>query len=292
MWRYTQDSIERVKEAVDMVELVGARTDLRRVGPRWSACARSTTSARRRSRSNAEHKLYHCFGCGEGGDAIRFVRETEGLDFAEAVELLAERYGVELEREQEDPQAEERRRRRERLLGCSSDAPAFYARFLWEAAEAAPARRLPAPGAGWARRCCATSASATRRRPGTACCTGAQRDGFTEEELRAARAWRSAAAQGGLYDRFRGRIMFPLADARGRVLGFGARALRDDQRAKYLNTSESELYHKGRQLFGIDRARAAGREGGAGGGGRGLHRRARAAPGGRRARRWRSWARR
>ena len=84
---------------------------------------------------------------------------------------------------------------------------------------------------------------------------GAQRDGFSHEEIEAA-GLAQRGRSGGLYDRFRGRVMFPLADARGRVLGFGARALRDEQRPKYVNTSENELYHKGRQLFGIDHARA------------------------------------
>jgi DNA primase len=85
---------------------------------------------------------------------------------------------------------------------------------------------------------------------------GAQRDGFSQEELQAA-GLAQRGRQGGLYDRFRGRVMFPLADARGRVLGFGARALRDEQKPKYVNTSENEIYHKGKQLFGIDLARAA-----------------------------------
>src|SRR5204862_1021585 len=82
----------------------------------------------------------------------------------------------------------------------------------------------------------------------------AQRDGFSQQELAAA-GLASRGRQGGLYDRFRARIMFPLADSRGRVLGFGARALREDQRPKYVNTSENELYRKGRQLFGLHLAR-------------------------------------
>jgi DNA primase len=85
--------------------------------------------------------------------------------------------------------------------------------------------------------------------------TAAQRDGFRVEEIAAA-GLGQRGRQGGFYDRFRARIMFPVADARGRVVGFGARATRENQRPKYLNTSENELYHKGRQLFGIDRARA------------------------------------
>src|SRR3712207_9525501 len=99
-----------------MVELVGARTDLRRVGTRFTGLCPFHDERTPSFSVNVEHKLYHCFGCGASGDAIRFVQETEGLDFREAIAFLSERTGVELVREQEDPRAEERRRRRERLL--------------------------------------------------------------------------------------------------------------------------------------------------------------------------------
>ena len=109
---------------------------------------------------------------------------------------------------------------------------------------------------GCRRRSCAPFAWGTRRRPGTGCSPARRRDGFTEQELHAAGL--AQRSQGGrVFDRFRERITFPLADSRGRVLGFGARAMRSEQGAKYLNTSEGELYHKGRHLFGIDQARPA-----------------------------------
>src|SRR4051795_583299 len=140
MGLYTRDSIERVKEAVDMVELVGARTDLRRVGTRHSGLCPFHDERTPSFSVNAEHKLYHCFGCGASGDAIGFVQETEALDFKAAVEFIAERYGVELKREQEDPRAGERRRWRERLLKLVDRTATYYARYLWESGEAAKAR--------------------------------------------------------------------------------------------------------------------------------------------------------
>src|ERR1700716_400560 len=99
-----------------MVELVGARSDLRRVGSRWTGLCPFHDERTPSFSVDAEKKLYHCFGCGEAGDAIGFVEATEALDFPRAVELLADRYGGERRREEEDPQAEARRRRRERLL--------------------------------------------------------------------------------------------------------------------------------------------------------------------------------
>jgi DNA primase len=253
--RYTQGSIERLRESVDMVALVSARSDLRRVGSRWVGLCPFHEERTPSFYVDAQKGLYHCFGCGEGGDAIHFVREVEGLDFPEAVELLAERYGVELEREREDPEEERRRRRRERLLALLERTAAFYASYLWESGEARRARGylvdrglsedvLRAFRVGYA------------PKAWDRVLTGAQRDGFAREELLAA-GLAQTGRSGGAYDRFRERITFPLADARGRVLGFGARAMRADQGAKYINTTEGELYHKGRQLFGIDLAREA-----------------------------------
>ena len=251
---YTQDSIDRVKEAVDMVEVVGARTDLRRVGQRFTGLCPFHDERTPSFGVMPEKGLYHCFGCGESGDAIKFVRETEGLDFVGALEVLAERYNVELKRDEEDPEAERRRMRRERLLKLVDRAASYYERVLWDSPEAEAARAYLrerelgeevlrefrigfSPGA-WDR-----------------LVQGAQRDGFGAEELVAA-GLAQRSRTGGLIDRFRGRIMFPLIDPRGKPLGFGARKMADEEQGpKYLNTSENELYHKGRQLFGIDRAR-------------------------------------
>jgi len=252
---FTKESIERVKDAVDMVELVGARTELRRAGGRMVGLCPFHDERTPSFSVNVEQKLYHCFGCGEGGDAIGFVQQTEALDFPGAVEFLAARYGIELKREEEDPQAEERRRRRERLLKLLERATVFYERFLWEAAEAEPARRYLA-GRGLDEQVLRDFRIGYAPKAWDRVMTAAQRDGFNEQELAGAGLGRRGR-QGGFGDLFRGRIVFPLADARGRVLGFGARAMRDDQRPKYLNTPEGELYHKRRQLFGIDRARAA-----------------------------------
>jgi DNA primase len=252
--RYTQDSIERLREAVDMVDLVGSRTDLRRVGSRWVGLCPFHDERTPSFSVNADQGLYHCFGCGVGGDAIGFVRETEALDFAEAVELLAERYNVELKREREDPAEEERRKRRGRLLALLERTTAFYEKYLWASDDARAARDYLA-GRGLSEETLRAFRVGWAPSGWDKLLTGAQRDGFAFEELIAAGlAQQKRSGKGGV-DRFRERIMFPLADARGRVLGFGARTMSPDEPAKYINTSENEIYHKGRQLFGIDKAR-------------------------------------
>jgi DNA primase len=262
MAKYTPDSVDRVKDAVDMVELVSGRTDLRRVGTRWTGLCPFHDERTPSFSVNADHKRYYCFGCHVSGDALDFVQETESLDFIGALEVLAERYNVELKREAEDPEAEQRRLRKARLLKLVDRAATYYSRLLWESPEAAPAREyLAERGLGeevLREFRVGYSPTAWDKVVGAA-----QRDGFGREEVIAAGLGQQSRGGSGVIDRFRGRIMFPLADARGKVLGFGARRMReDDNGPKYLNTSENELYHKGRQLFGIHLARpAAGKAG-------------------------------
>ena len=130
----------------------------------------------------------------------------------------------------------------------------FYERYLWEADEAEPARRYLADR-GLGDQVLRDFRIGYAPKAWDRVMTAARRDGFTEQELAGAGLGRRGR-QGGFGDLFRGRIMFPLADSRGRVLGFGARAMRDDQQPKYMNTPESLLYQKRKQLFGLDRARA------------------------------------
>src|ERR671931_2215270 len=255
MARYTDDSRDRVRDAVDMVDLVGTRVDLRRAGVnRFEGLCPFHEERTPSFGINPAEKLFYCFGCGEGGDAFKFVQLTEGVDFKGSLEYLADRYGVELEVVEEDPAAAERRRERERLLELLERTAAFYVRYLWDSSEAAHAREYLA-GRG-------LEEGALREfRVGYApsawdkVLLASRRAGFGDRELVAA-GLASRGREGRTYDRFRRRIMFPLCDARGRVLGFGARAMGADQKPKYLNSSDNLVYHKGRHLFGADIARA------------------------------------
>ncbi len=257
MARYTQDSRERVRDAVDFEELVGARTELKRAGVRRLQGLCPFHDERTPSFGiDPVEKLYHCFGCGVGGDVFSFVMETEGLDFAGALESLADRYGVELEREAEDPAAAARRERTDRLLALLERTAAYYVRVLWESPEAAAAREYLA-GRGLEEGALREfrvgfSPGAFDRVVGAS-----ERAGYRPEELLASGLASRRRDGRGLIDRFRGRIMFPLCDERGRVLGFGARALRPDDQPKYLNSSDNDVFHKGELLYGADLARAA-----------------------------------
>jgi DNA primase len=253
--RISSDSINQVRDAADMVAEVGRYTDLKRNGAQMMGLCPFHDERSPSFSVDPQDKLYHCFGCGVAGDVFGFVMEKEGLGFSEAVEALADRYGVELQREQEDPQAEARRQRRQRLQQLLERSAAYYSNYLWESREAGKAREYLAErglneaalrdfGVGFA-------PSAWDK-----ILVAGQRAGFRVEEMHAV-GLVQRNQRGGEYDRFRSRIMFPIRDARGRTLGFGGRAMRDDQGAKYVNTAETDFFHKSQILYGLDRARAA-----------------------------------
>ena len=257
MPRYTDDSREKVRDAVDFADLVGQRTELRRSGVNRMTGLCPFHDERTPSFGiDPVEKVYHCFGCGAGGDVFTFVMETESVGFSEALELLADRYHVPLERAEEDPRAAERRAHNDRLLALLERTAAYYVRLLWEAPEAAGAREYLA-SRGLSEPVCREfrvgySPPAWDRVVGAS-----QRAGYSEHELLAAGLASRRRNGPGLLDRFRGRLMFPWADSRGRVVGFGARILGDDEGPKYLNSAEGEVFHKGRQVYGTHIARAA-----------------------------------
>jgi DNA primase len=260
--RYTADSRDRVLAAVDMVALISPRSDLRRAGvdSYFGLCPfHDERSPSFHVRPDAKH--YHCFGCQESGDPFDFVMQTEGLDFKAAMESLADRFGVQLETEDEDPGAAARRQRRERLHSLLDRVTTYYARYLWEAGEAQDAREYLL-GRGLSEETLKEFRVGYAPSAWDRVLLASRRAGYSDDELLATGlAQRSRARPGSIYDRFRGRVMFPAADARGRVHGFGARRMREEAEAvgpsaKYLNTSDGELYHKREVLFGIDLARA------------------------------------
>ncbi len=253
---YTNESKDRVRDAVDFLELVSARTELRRAGPaRYEGLCPFHDERTPSFGIDPAQKVYYCFGCQASGDVFTFVQETEGVDFKGALELLAERYGVELQREEEDPREAEKRRRRERLLELLGRTAAYYERYLWESQEAAKAREYLL-GRGLGEEILREFRVGYAPSAWDRVLSASRRGGFSERELYDTGLVQRSKENGRVYDRFRSRIMFPLADVRGRVLGFGARAMREDQRPKYLNTSDNEIYHKGLQLYGADLARA------------------------------------
>lgn len=256
MPRYADDSRDKVREAADIADLIGSRVELRRAGPGRMKGLCPFHDERTPSFSvNTAEGFYHCFGCGKSGDVFTWVQDIEGLDFVGALEALAQRYGVQLEVADEDPQAAEKREKRERLMALMERATAFYERCLWETDEAKTARAYLAERG--------LSEEVLRKfRVGYApsawdtLMNAARREKFSNQEIYEAGLVIRSQSNGRLYDFFRRRIMFPLADRRGRVIGFGARKMDgDNDPRKYVNTSDSELFHKSDVVYGLHIAR-------------------------------------
>ena len=252
MARIADASVEAVKAAADIVEVVSGRTQLRRSGARYTGLCPFHDERTPSFSVSPEKGLYFCFGCHAAGDAVSFVEETEGVDFVGAIEWLAQRFNIPLEYEEASPEQDAKRRRRERLHAVLDAAASFYERYLWDSKAGAAAREyLDARGLG--EEVCREYRLGLAPLGSTLARKAVER-GFTRQEL----------AGAGLVNRrgndyFQGRLLFPIADARGRVVGFQARRLREDDplQAKYVNSPEGELFRKGDLLYGLDRARTA-----------------------------------
>ena len=252
MARIKDESVREVVAAANIVDVVSLRTSLRKAsGSRYMGRCPFHEERSASFSVNSDLNLYHCFGCGKGGDVVTFVRETEGLDFVGAIEWLAERFRVTLEYEESSPMADDARRKRERLHAVLDQAAAFFERHLWEGVDGDPVRAyLASRGLGEA----ISREFRLGLSPGDGLAGKAREKGFSADELHAA----GLTNQRGR-DYFPRRLMFPLADARGRVIGFQARKLHDDDplKGKYVNSPESDLFKKSHVLYGLHLARPA-----------------------------------
>lgn len=248
--------VEEIRARADIVEVVSGYVSLKRAGRNHLGLCPFHAEKTPSFNVNAERQIYHCFGCGVGGDVFAFLMNLEGLSFPEAVRRLGERYGIEVEEEAVTPEEEQRREERERLLRVMEVASAFYHRLLVEDPAGKPARaylrRRGFDGElarqfqlGWAPDAWETLANHLREK------------GFDPRWARDLLGLTRPGKEGrGDYDLFRRRLLFPILDERGRPVAFGGRIL-EGEGPKYINSPESPVYHKGRVLYGLYQARDA-----------------------------------
>ncbi|MEH3034109.1 MAG: DNA primase [Aeromicrobium erythreum] len=250
------EDIQLVRERVRIDEVVEQYVTLRNAGggSRKGLCPfhdEKTPSFN----VNPSRGTYHCFGCGEGGDTIKFLQQIEGLTFVGSVERLAGKYGIQL-RYEEGAQRGPRRDpgQRQRLLEAHRLAGEFYAEMLRTRPEARSGRQF-VTDRGFDQSAAETFGMGFAPRGGEELVAHLRGKGFTDDEL--VTGGLASRGQRGLYDRFRGRLLWPIREMTGEVIGFGARRMFDDDRieAKYLNTSETPIYKKSQVLYGIDLAR-------------------------------------
>ncbi len=241
------NEIEEIKARLDIVDVVGQHVQLQRSGRSFKALCPFHSEKTPSFIVSPERQSWHCFGaCGTGGDVFSFVMRREGIEFGEALRVLAARAGVTLA-ERRSP---EEVRQRERTFAANEAAARWYHELLLESEAGGQAWQY-VEGRGIDRP--TAEAFLLGYSPASWEATGEQlrQRGYTEAELLAAGLL--VEGERGLHDRFRGRLMFPIRDRRGRFVGFGARAL-DDSMPKYLNTAQTAVFDKGGMLYALDRA--------------------------------------
>ncbi len=256
--RIPEEVLLRVRERANIVEVVGAHVGLRRVGRNHVGLCPFHAEKTPSFTVNEDRGIFHCFGCGAGGNVFSFLMRLEATPFPEIVERLARQYGVELpERGEDDPAL----RQREAFFRLNDQAARFFQRYLWDSAEAGPARAyLDERGIGretsdrflLGYAPAGSDVLARKLREGGRALEAATRLGLIRERRDG----------GGHYDVFRARLMFPITDSAGRVVGFGSRSIPGTPSAagdlpKYLNSPETPVYRKGSHLYGLAVARDA-----------------------------------
>jgi len=257
--RIAEDTIQRVAEANDIIEVIGSYFPLKRAGTGWRALCPFHREKSPSFHVNPQRQSYHCFGCGAGGSVFRFVMDYEHLDFVSAVRRLAQRAGIPVIEEAGSPDDDRRHEVRKRLLALHAEASAWFHHNLLKTPDAQPARDyLKSRGI--------TVEVAKSWQLGfapdswDALLNFLREKKFSAEEI--AQSGLSASKdddeRGKSYARFRNRVMFPIRNDYGEVIAFSGRVLDPESKtAKYVNSPETPLFTKGRVLYGLDKSKRA-----------------------------------
>ena len=243
--------VEQIKERLDLAELIGSYIKLEKAGVNFKASCPFHSEKTPSFYVSPARQIWHCFGCNAGGDIFRFVMNIEGVEFPEALRILAEKAGVILERQ--DPKI---RSERTRLLDLLEAATSFYEKNLYERKDVGAYLKERGLTGETAKSFCLGYAENSW----DGIISHLKGLGFKPDEIERAGLAVKSEKETGFYDRFRSRIMFPIFDGAGRVVGFSGRifeqdAPKDGDLAKYINTPQTVLYDKSRILYGFDRAK-------------------------------------
>lgn len=253
MGRIEEAKILQIRERVDIVEVVSRYLPLKRSGANNQGLCPFHGEKTPSFNVNSTRQIFHCFGCGVGGNVFNFLMRMEGLSFPEAVKRLGEQVGIEVEEEQLSPQEQERRRELDRLQRINQVAAEFYQSRLLNDAEGEAARRY-LKRRGFDRELAGQFMLGFAPDRWEALSGHLKERGLDLDLARTLGLIRPGKQERGDYDLFRGRLMFPILDGYGKVVAFGGRVL-DDGLPKYINSSESPIYHKSRVLYGLYQAR-------------------------------------
>lgn len=255
---FSEDTISRVRDSVDIVDLISGYVSLKKAGKNHVGLCPFHSEKTPSFSVNSDKQIFHCFGCGVGGNVFKFIELQEGLTFPEAVRKLAERSGIRLpENDRSFSQEQKTGDEKKKLLGVLADAAYFFRRELEE--ESGSSARSYLTKRGVSDQIVKDFALGYARPEWDSLLKFLKQKGHSLASMQNAGLVVKRAESEGYYDRFRGRIMFPIRDIADQVIAFGGRVM-DDSLPKYLNSPETPLYSKSNVLYCLDKAKEAARK--------------------------------
>ena len=254
--RIPEDTVERIRQAADILEVVGDFVSLKRRGSNYIACCPFHNEKTPSFNVNPARQIYKCFGCGKAGDPVRFVMDVENLGYGEALRYLAKKYNIEIAEQEVTPEEQNRQTERESLYIALTYAKNFFQENLLQTDEGRGIGLSYFRERGFSDPTLAAFELGYSPDQWDALLTDATKKGYNPTVLSKAGLTIVREESGKTFDRFRGRVMFPIHNVSGRVIAFGARILKPDPKApKYLNSPETDVYHKSQVLYGIFQAK-------------------------------------
>ena len=267
--RISDDIVDRIKQAADIVEVVGDFVSLKKRGVNYQACCPFHNEKTPSFNVNPVRQIYKCFGCGKAGDAVRFVMDIENIGFTEALRYLAKKYGIEIQEQEATPEELLRQNERESLFIVLNYAKTYFQDLLKNHEDGQSIGRSYFRERGFTDPTIDAFELGYSLDQWDGLLQEAKQRGYSTDILEKAGLiiTKEGGATGGqkMFDRFRGRVMFPIHNVSGRVIAFGARILNNDKKQepggayapKYLNSPETDVYHKSNVLYGIYQAKQA-----------------------------------
>ena len=253
-----QQTIQEIKSRIDIVDVVGDFVSLKKVGSNYRALSPFTNEKTPSFYVSPSKEIYKCFSSGKGGDAISFVMEVEGINYIEALKYLAAKYGIEIVEEELTDEQVQQQQERDSLFIVLNFAKDYFSRLLWEHEEGKSIGLSYFEERGFPEPVIRKFELGYSLEAWDGLLKEAKNKGFKEEILGKAGLILRLEEGNKTYDRFRGRVMFPIHNVAGKVIAFGARTLKKDKKQpKYINSPETEVYHKSDILYGIHQARQA-----------------------------------
>ncbi|EOC99889.1 DNA primase [Caldisalinibacter kiritimatiensis] len=248
-YRFSDEEIEEIIDRNNIVDVISEYIELKRAGVNFKALCPFHTEKTPSFVVSPEKQIFHCFGCGEGGNVISFVMKYENLNFVEAVKLLADRVGISLEKKNTADDIK-KRKEKERLYALNREAAIYFYRMLkknkraynYVKSRGIDELTIKTFGLGYSKSDWNDLLNYLKNK------------NYTEEEIERVGLIIKRKDNKGYYDRFRDRVIFPILDVRGRVIGFGGRVL-DDSQPKYLNSPDTPVFSKGYNLYGLNIAK-------------------------------------